>query len=191
MSKKLRPFLLVSGLLAALACTREEAPPSLELSLYSGIRGVVNINDTEDKLLENKQYHPEKTDLSNEPGVDRIKFTHMLFFKEIGTRAYFRNGRVALIEIQDPFQGTIQGKKLKVFKLANATPDDSWDRILIAEFGQPTQRMGGGSFSSEAMYYGWGDIAFNAKGPNEIAIYRDPEISKYRQTGFGRKIKIF
>lgn len=179
--------------LALLAgCTRKEPPAvtNMELSLYSGIRQVVNINETEEKVLERTPYKPERVDLSADPGVDRIKFTHLLFFKEVGIRAYFRNGRVALIEVQDPFQGRVQGHKLTIFNLTNADPEH-WDRLLMAELGTPNARMGGGSFGSEALYYSWGDVSFNAKGPNEIAIYRDPSIAIYRQTNFGRKIKIF
>jgi hypothetical protein len=182
---------ILFGALALCACT-PEAPKSsgLELSLYSGIRQLVNINDTEDRVLERSAWKPEKTDLSQDPGVGRVKFSHVLFFKEIGTRAYFRNGRVALIELQDPFLGNIQGKKLTVFKLEKAAPA-SWDQVLIAEFGQPNARNGGGSFGSEAFFYGWGDVSFNANGPNEIAIYRDQEIVKFREHSFGRKISIF
>jgi hypothetical protein len=163
----------------------------LELSLYSGIRQLVNINDPEEKILKRSAWTPERTDLSQDPGVDRVKFSHMLFFKEIGTRAYFRNGRVALIEIQDPFQGVVQGKKLSVFKLEKASPTTTWDDILTNEFGPPNFRSGGGTFSSEDLFYSWGDISYNANGPNEIAIYRDPEIVKYRQNSFGRKINLF
>ncbi len=188
----IRTLPLLICLIALEACTKKQPPASsnLELSLYSGIRQLVNINDTEEKILERSPWKPERTDLSQDPGVERIKFTHVLFFKEIGTRAYFRNGRVALIEVQDPFQGVIQGKKLFVFRLAPADPDH-WSNILMAELGSPQMRMGGGKFGSEALYYSWGDISFNAQGPNEIAIYRDPEIIKFRQTTFGRKIKIF
>jgi hypothetical protein len=174
------------------SCTRKETPvvANMELSLYSGIRQLVNINETEEKVLERAPYKPERVDLSAEPGVDRIKFTHLLFFKEVGVRAYFRNGRVALIEVQDPFNGRVQGHKLNIFSLSNADPHH-WDQLLMAELGTPNARMGGGTFGSEALYYSWGDIAFNAKGPNELAIYRDPSIAIYRQTNFGRKIKIF
>jgi hypothetical protein len=187
-----RLLLGVLSLALAVGCTRKETipAPNMELSLYSGIRQVVNINETEEKALERGTYKPERVDLSAEPGVDRVKFSHLLFYKEVGVRAYFRNGRVALIEVQDPFQGNVQGHRLPIFKLTNADPDH-WDRMLIAELGVPNARMGGGNFGSEALYYSWGDISFNAKGPNEIAVYRDPEIAKYRQTSFGRKIKIF
>lgn len=174
------------------SCTqRGPSSVGLELSLHTGIRQLVNIGDSEEKIMERSrsQWKPERVDLSQDPGVERVKFSHMLFFKEIGTRAYFRNGRVALIEVQDPFLGVVQGKKIEVFKLAkSALP---WDQVLIGELGDPTMRAGGGTFGSEALYYGWGDISFNANGPNEIAIYRDPEIVKFRQTNFGRKINLF
>ncbi len=182
---------ITAGLLLGPGCT-ERAPSSigLELSLYSGIRQLVNINDTEERILQRSPWTPERVDLSQDPGVDRVKFTHMLFFKEVGTRAYFRNGRVALIEIQDPFQGVIQGKKISVFKLEKVAPA-TWDQVLTAELGPPVSRTGGGTFGSEDFFYSWGDVSYNSNGPNEIAIYRDPEIMKYRQTSFGRKITIF
>ena len=191
MAEKLRALSALLALVGVVACTRTETPsPALELSVYSGIRSVVNLNDTEEKILERRPWRPERVDLSREPAAERVKFSHLLFFKEIGVRAYFRNGRVVLIEVQDPFQGVVQGKRLAVFNLTNADPN-KWDQLLIGEFGEPQARMGGGNLGSEALFYSWGDIAFNAKGPNEIAIYRDPEIAKFRQTGFGRKIKIF
>jgi hypothetical protein len=174
-----------------LACTpKTVSTENLELSLYSGIRQLVNINDAEERVLERTTLKPERVDLSADPGVGRVKFSHLLFFKELGTRAYFRNGRVALIEIQDPFLGTVQGKKLKVFKLEKADPA-TWERILIAELGAPDSRSGGGTFGSEAFFYGWGDVSFNANGPNEIGIYRDPEIAKFREVSFGRKLSFF
>ncbi len=183
---------LLAALVIAGGCTQKRGPSSvgLELSLHTGIRQLVNVGDSEEKVMERSQWKPERVDLSKDPGVDRVKFSHMLFFKEIGTRAYFRNGRVALIEVQDPFKGVIQGKKIEVFKLANSSPE-TWDQVLIGELGQPNMRAGGGTFGSEALYYGWGDISFNGSGPNEIAIYRDPEIIKFRQTSFGRKINLF
>ncbi len=186
------PLALSVILFWGVACTKSgPSSTGLELSLHTGIRQLVNIGDTEEKVMErSRQWKPERVDLSQDPGVERVKFSHMLFFKEIGTRAYFRNGRVALIEVQDPFVGVIQGKKLEVFKLAKSAPAP-WDQVLIGELGEPTMRAGGGNFGSEALYYGWGDVSFNANGPNEIAIYRDPEIVKYRQTNFGRKINIF
>lgn len=184
-------FTLGIGLVLTARCTPPVPPPTgLELSLYSGIRQLVNINETEEKVLEKSSWKPERVDLSQDPGVDRVKFSHMLFFKEVGTRAYFRNGRVALIEIQDPFQGVVQGKKISVFKLEKVEPA-GWDQVLIAELGTPNSRASGGTFGSEALFYGWGDVSYNANGPNEIAIYRDPEIMKFRETKFGRKIKIF
>lgn len=183
---------LTFALCIGVASCTERGPQSvgLELSLYSGIRQLVNIGDTEEKVLSRSTWKPERVDMTNDPGVDRVKFSHMLFFKEIGTRAYFRNGRVALIEVQDPFQGVVQGKKLSVFKMSSSAPS-SWDQIIIGELGSPNSRAGGGTFGSEALYYSWGDVAFNGNGLNEIAIYRDPEIAKFRQTTFGRKINLF
>lgn len=189
-----RLFLTICVICFAGASCTQRGPSSvgLELSLHTGIRQLVNIGDSEEKVMERSrsQWKPERVDLTQDPGVERVKFSHMLFFKEIGTRAYFRNGRVALIEVQDPFLGVVQGKKLEVFKLAKSAAAP-WDQVLIGELGEPTMRAGGGNFGSEALYYGWGDVSFNANGPNEIAIYRDPEIVKFRQTNFGRKINLF
>ncbi len=185
------PFFHFAACFLVLGCTAKLAPTeTLELSLYSGIRQIVNINDTEEKVLERTSFKPERVDLSADPGVGRVKFSHLLFFKELGTRAYFRNGRVALIELQDPFLGTVQGKKLKVFKLEKADPA-TWEQVLTAELGVPNSRSGGGTFGSEAFFYGWGDVSFNATGPNEIGIYRDPEIAKFREVSFGRKLSFF
>jgi hypothetical protein len=38
------------------------------------------------------------------------------------------------------------------------------------------------------MFYPWGDISYNRMGTNELAIYRDPSISSFRQKHFGRDL---
>lgn len=176
------------------SCTeRQPTSEGLELSLYTGIRQLVNIGDTEEKVLSNTAFRPQReefTEADRAVAMDRPPFSHALYFKSIGTRAYLRNGKVALIEVQDPFKGVVQGKKIEVFKLQPAGPLP-WDQALIVELGWPNSRASGGAFNSEALYYSWGDISFNASGPNEIAIYRDPEIVKFRQQRFGRKLKLF
>ncbi|MBY0370817.1 hypothetical protein K2X33_09040 [bacterium] len=188
-----RSALLVAALIGVLGCTCAQLPPAstgLELSLYTGIRQLANIGDSEEKVLEHREFRLQRQEIPADANGSRGPFSHLLFFKDIGTRVYIRNGRVALVEVQDPFQGVVQGKKIAVFKLAPSSPLP-WDQALIIELGWPNSRSSGGAFGSEAMYYSWGDISFNGNGPNEIAIYRDPEIVKFRQQRFGRKITLF
>jgi hypothetical protein len=172
-----------------LALGRDTNP--IMVSRYSGIVGVVQIGDTEKAVLARLKWENKRTELPKDHQLAKIRFTHMLSFPDGGIRAYFRNERVALLEIQDPFQGEIQGTRLSVFKPSSAQPE-KWDEVLQQELGRmPRARAGNGSFGSEALFYDWGDIAFGKSGPQEMAIYRDPEIAKYRQTNFGRKIEMW
>ncbi len=175
------------------ACTEKiDVPKSLEVNLYSGVPEFAKLGDSEGQLLDrSKKIKPEITDLTRKiTSEDKLSFTKILTFKPLGMRVYFRHGRVALIELQEPFRGAIQGKKLQVFSFATPT-GGSWEETLIKEFGNPVVRASGGRFGSEAFFYSWGDISFNRMGPNELAIYRDTDLSAFRQKAFGRDVKFF
>lgn len=162
----------------------------LIISLNSGIRGYVVIGDREDSVISRCPWEAKKTVIPKSSMLASLRFTTLIFYPQIGTRIYFRNGKVGLIEIQDPFQGEIQGKKLRVFRMSAAAPG-KWADVLIQEFGIPQAQVAGGVMNSEGLFYKWGDMSFNASGPNEIAIYRDPQLLKFRQKNFGRKLELF
>lgn len=184
--------LCLAGLLSGVTATAEsKKTTSMLISRYSGVVGIAQIGDSEAAILSRVKWQSKKSPLPKNHALTKIRFSHMVAFPESGIRAYFRNDKVALLEIQDPFLGEIQGTRLRVFLLTN-TKQEKWEDVLQAELGrQPRARYGNGKLNSEAFFYDWGDIAFNASGPNEIAVYRDPEIAKYRQTNFGRKLEMW
>jgi hypothetical protein len=181
---------LLAILSASIACTRRETAslPPLELSLYLGVQNLVRLSDTESEIMSHARGLAKKGDVS--PALTALKFTQVVGVETEGVRAYLRNGRVALIELQEPFKGGIQGKKIKLFPFT-IPPGKSWDEALIREFGEPELRASGGSFGSEALFYSWGDISYNRMGPNQIAVYRDPDIAQYRKQNFGREIRFW
>ena len=73
----------------------------------------------------------------------------------------------------------------------SSSPPNGWEEYLVRELGDPVLRASGGTFGSEALFYAWGDISYNHSGPNEIAIYKDPDIITYRQSNFGRDMRLF
>jgi hypothetical protein len=169
-----------------------EGSGPLMLSRYSGIVGLIQLGDTEQAILSRVKWTNKRADLPKSHGLAKMRFSHMMLFPEGGVRAYFRNDKVALIEVQNPFSGEVQGTRLSVFKLTSTQKAEKWDDVIQNELGrQPRGRIGNGAFNSEAFLYPWGDVSFNASGLNEMAIYRDPEIAKYRQTHFGPKVEMW
>jgi hypothetical protein len=188
--------LLALGLMAVgSACTRKAAEaPEMTIHLYSGIRNFVRLGDNESDVKRasaNMSYVRE--DIALDPPTATLRavdVTYLFYYKAIGTKVYFRNGQVVLLEMQEPFRGVILGKTMKFFQF-ELRQDKTWAEILEREFGGPIARGAGGRFGAEALYYPWGDISFNKMGPNEIALYTDPAISQYRQRSFGREIRLF
>ena len=187
--------LIAITFLGMAACTKKpEISMTLDVNLYSGVPEFAKLGDSEGQLIErSKKIKPEITDIPRQvsaTGEDRLSFNKIFFYKPVGMRVYMRHGRVALIELQEPFRGSIQGKKLQVFSFA-APSGESWEDALVKEFGNPVVRASGGRFGSEAFFYSWGDVSFNRMGPNELAIYRDNDLSNLRQKSFGRDVKFF
>ena len=184
----LLPFLFVGSL----GCIKRKPPiPNLELVVNSGIRDVVRLGDSEGLVEQHVVGVLHKPPVHEDPAAEQLGCDLIFEMDDIGARAYFRRGKVALIRIQTPFHGTIRGGKLKAFTIAPAPPKEGWDDYLMHEFGQPLLHASGGTFGSEALFYSWGDISYNRSGPNEIAIYATPDISAYRQRNFGRDMRLF
>ena len=184
-------LLFVFLLLSSFSCIRRKvAPPELELVVNSGIRDVMRLGDSQGLVEQNAKWPVTKPLVKDDPTAEQLGCNLILEMDEIGARAYFRRGRVVLIRIQTPFQGTIRGGRLKVFTMS-AAPPKGWEEYLVRELGEPYMRASGGTFGSEALFFTWGDISYNHSGPNEIAIYREPDITTFRQRNFGRDMRLF
>ncbi len=187
-------FLVIGLSLGSASCIKKtEEPPELAINLFAGIRNFVSLGDTEPDVKRLTQYPFGQENTAAEgpnASLAEIKVTHLFYYKGIGTKVYFREGRVVLLEIQEPFKGVVMGKTIKLFQF-EARPDKSWGEVLEREFGPSTARGSGGRFGAEALYYPWGDISYNRMGPNEMALYTDPAIAQYRQRNFGREIRLF
>lgn len=188
-------FLGVALALGSAACIKKaEEPSELAINLYTGIRNFVSLGDTEADVKRLTQYTFVQEEITPEAAnapLSEIKVTHLFYYKDIGTKLYFRDGRVVLMEIQEPFKGAISGKTIKLFQFEARADTKSWGEVLEREFGPSTARGSGGRFGAEALYYSWGDISYNRMGPNEIALYTDSTITGYRQRTFGREIRLF
>lgn len=173
-------------------CVRRDTSsiPKLQLSLHSGLEQLVRLNDTEEQMLARGSIRGKRSDIAPSSELGQLKFSHSFEFKEVGIRAYFRTGRVSLIEVQDPFSGAIVGRRLVVFPFARLE-DRTWEETLIREFGTPLEKSSGGRLSSDLLLYSWGDIAFNGLGPNQFGVYRDEDVAAYRKRNFGRVIKFW
>lgn len=160
------------------------------MSLYTGIPGVASLGDTYNSVTENSKYPYERVDVDPTSELGKLGFNEFVHFKTLGTRVYFKRDGVGFITAQEPFKGTIKGKKINLFSFS-VPPVANWESHLIKELGQPDARASGGRFGSEGLFYNWGDISYNRMGPNELALYRNPELSKYRLTNFGRELTLF
>jgi hypothetical protein len=175
-----------------LSCTKTtpETQEQHDLSLYTGIRNIASLGDSESQMLQRSKRSSEKHLINDKEGMDKLRISHYYSFKELGTVVYFRGGHVAMITAQEPFRGTIQGKSIKLFSFS-PPPGKTWGETLSRELGEPTARASGGKFGAEALFYTWGDISYNKMGPNQIALYRDTDLSHYRLKNFGRDLKFF
>lgn len=165
-------------------------PPMLELSLFTGIPGVASLGQTQKQVEASAKVPFERNEIAASSPLGKLHFSEVFVFKSIGTKVYFKRDGVGMITSQEPFKGSIKGKKIKLFAFS-VPPVNDWETLLVKELGTPESRASGGRFGSEALYYNWGDVSYNRMGPNEIALYRNPELSKYRLTNFGREVELF
>jgi hypothetical protein len=176
------------------ACLEEKRDPQeeklIELSLFTGIPGIGRIGDSQKQIREGARYPFEEMSLEADSELGKLGVGLAFVFKEIGTKIYFKRDSVILITAQEPFKGFVKGKKIKLFAFSTP-PVKDWEDLLLKELGVPESRASGGRFGSESLFYGWGDISFNRMGPNELALYRNAEISKYRLKNFGRELQLF
>ncbi|MCB0405167.1 MAG: hypothetical protein KDD51_10300 [Bdellovibrionales bacterium] len=177
--------------LLSTSCIRRQfdSLPPMYINLYSGIADVAYLGEHESQVLGRKWRFKEvavpSDALATALGVEKI-----VEMPEIGVKVYFRRQLVTLIEIQDPFPGYLLGRNDPLFSFSLAR-QDSWREDLIRQLGKPVQEATGGRLGSHALFYRWGDIAFNRMGPNQVALYRLPDVIPYREKNFGRVIKFF
>jgi len=184
-------FFLAFGSSDYLRKKREKETRMYEVNLYSGIPDIVRLGENEPQFIaRSKTLKRTKHERRETAAAEKVSYSHMYSLDDVGIRVYFRNNRVALVELQDPFRGSIHGRKIKLFSLA-PPEGTSWEELLIREFGMPQARASGGKLGSEALFYFWGDISYNRMGPNELALYRDHDIYQYRLNNFGRNVTFF
>lgn len=166
------------------------ADKEYEVSLFTGISGLVKLGDSYATVVKNIVSPRTDIPLDTDPELTKLGFAQGVAFKKMGMKLFFSRTGVVLITMQEPFAGFVKSKKIKLFSFMTP-PVDDWESFLIRELGNPELRASSGRLSSQALFYPWGDISFNRMGPNELALYRDAKIAKYRQTKFGREVILF
>lgn len=184
------PF-VVGALGMGTGCIRR-APlglPPLYINLYSGIGDVALLGEALPSV-EGRKWRKREISTRSVPEATRLSLERGLEFQDIGVRVYFRHGAVALIEVQEPFQGFVAGRTNPMFG-GKPTSGESWREVLIKDYGRPSGEGMGGRFGARALFYRWGDVSFNGLGPSQISLYRHEDIAEYRKQNFGRQLRLF
>ena len=164
-------------------------PPDYEVSLFTGIPKLAKLGDSYQILTQTIPHPYEALPLPEAPEFQVLKISQAVLYPALGLRIYFRREGAVLITIQEPFKGKIRSKKIDLFPFARS-PAGTWEAYLIKQLGIPDFTVSGGRLNSKGLFYSWGDISFNAMGPNQLALYREPSIAKYREKNFGREITL-
>ncbi len=164
-----------------------ESPKAFEVSLFTGISSLVKLGDTYPGVTKRIPYPFEK--LPENEDLKALRLTQAIYYRDLGLRVYFRRTGAVLITLQEPFKGTLRTKKIPLFPFGPA-PQGTWEEVLVKELGPPDFVVSGGRLNSKALFYSWGDISFNAMGPNQLALYRDPSVIKFREKNFGREVQV-
>jgi hypothetical protein len=165
------------------------ASNSYEVSLFTGLSKVVKLGDPVSITLKQNPQGYEKISISDSDELKSLKIEEGLAYPGLGLKIYYRHSGAALILLQEPFAGKIRSKKIALFPF-EPSPVGTWEEYLVKELGIPDFTVTGGRLNSKALFYPWGDISFNAMGPNQLALYRDNKIAKYREKNFGRELQI-
>ena len=184
-------FLLIPVLIGCFDQSRNPNSGTLiELSLYTGAPGIARLGESLSSVTSNTKYAYERHSIASDSPLGKLGFIEFIQMREVGSKVYFRRDGVGMILAQEPFRGIIKGKKVHLFSFS-VPPVSNWESHLIKELGPPDARASGGRFGSEGLFYNWGDISYNRMGTNEVALYRNPELTKYRLTNFGRELQLF
>ena len=189
MSDLIIKIAVLLGSLFAFGLPPSGETPSFEVSLYTGISSLVKLGDTFQGVTKRISQPFERVSVNQDEDLKSLRFSQAIHYKDLGLKIYFRRTGVALITLQEPFQGTIRTKKIPLFPFGPA-PQGTWEEVLVKELGPPDFVVSGGKLNSKALFYSWGDISFNAMGPNQLALYRDSSIIKYREKNFGREVQV-
>ncbi len=162
----------------------------MEVSIFTGVPGLARIGQSARDVEQNASHPFQRQPVDKTTELGKMGFSEVFIFKDIGSKVYFRRDGVGLITMQEPFKGRIKGKNIKLFSFA-VPPVANWETLLIKELGEPEGRSSGGRLGSEGLFYSWGDLSYNRMGPNELALYRNADLAKYRLKNFGREIELF
>jgi len=158
------------------------------VSVYTGIPDLVRLGDPPSVTL--RQIKKKSVEVPIESAeLQELKIEKILHFPEIGLKVFYRGQKAALILLQEPFNGLLRTSNIKLFPFESA-PEGSWEEYLIKKLGKPQWIISGGKLNSKGLFYPWGDIAFNAMGPNQLALYRDNALFKFREKDFGRELEL-
>lgn len=163
--------------------------PTYEVSLFTGIPKLAKLGDSYQVLTQTIPHSYESLPLPEAPEFQALKISQAVLYPALGLRIYFRREGAVLITLQEPFKGKIRSKKIDLFPFVRS-PAGTWEEYLIKQLGIPDFTVSGGRLNSKGLFYSWGDISFNAMGPNQLALYREPSIAKYREKSFGREITL-
>ncbi len=162
--------------------------PDLQINLYSGVVGIARLGDPESENSPS-EWKCEREEIAPDSDLGGLNFTSTCHYRELGIQTYFRFGRLSLMEIQEPFHGIIRGMDFDLFSLGNVG-GGTWHDALVRKFGAPVAEASGGRLSSEALFYDWGDIAYNGAGINQLSLYHEPKVRTYRNQNFGRVLDL-
>jgi len=184
-----RKFLTLGALAWFFSISLFAETASFEVSLFTGISGLLKLGDSYNKVTTAISSPFEKLTLAETKEVTQLKLSDVIFFKQWGLKVYFRKNGAVLITLQEPFKGNVRTKNIALFPFGPC-PTGDWELFLTKELGIPDFKLTGGRFNSASLFYSWGDMSFNNNGPNELALYRDPLVRKFREKNFGRELHL-
>jgi len=190
---KMRRFLPILWLLAVFMAGCWDLKRSeviLQVDLYSGVSEIALIGETQTEFDQHRRLILDRGPASSPGGLESVGVSQVFDYSNVGTRVFMKAGRVAMISMRRPFRGEIENKKMTLFE-TNRPRDKTWKEVLIEKLGNPIHEITAGIIGTSGLFYAWGDVAYNAMGPNEIALYRDYEIAKYRKDHLGEDVQIF
>lgn len=157
------------------------------VSVYTGIPDLVRLGDPPSVTL--RQIKKKSVEVPVESAeLQELKIEKILHFPEVGLKVFYRGKKAVMILLKEPFHGILRTSNIKLFPFLFG-PRGGWEKHLIKKLGKPQWIISGGKLNSKGLFYPWGDIAFNAMGPNQLALYRDTALFKFREKNFGRELQ--